>query len=443
MAFFEIAVGVFDFDGGVVDEDADGECEATEGHDVDGLADEAEDDDGGEDGERDGDGDDEGRAPGAEEEKDHQAGERGGDDAFANDAVDGGADEDGLITDGGDLEFFGDGGCDAREQILDALYDAECGGGAGLEDGEQDTAMAILTDDVGLRNGAVGNGGDVFEVDRCAIDLLERKVSKAGERGGSAVEANVVFGRTDLCGATGLDDVLIADGGEDFGRREAFGLKFFGVEVHHDRTLATAVDAGDYGAGNGDQLRPDDVHTVVVELLLTEALAGESELENGHAGRGEIDDLRRENSGREVLEHLLGVGGDLGVGGVEGRAGLQVDFDDVLTVEAGRFDVLDVIDEGGEGALVGAGDAAFDLFGAEAGVLPGNGDNRDIDVREDIGGCPEDEHRRSDQDEDREDDEGIGPVKRKPDNPHEALREGERCPLYDCNRPGKDSGDGR
>ncbi len=78
------------------------------------CADEAEDDDGGEDGERDGDGDDEGRAPGAEEEKDHQAGERGGDDAFANDAVDGGADEDGLIADGRDLEFFGNGGCDAR-----------------------------------------------------------------------------------------------------------------------------------------------------------------------------------------------------------------------------------------------------------------------------------------------------------------------------------------
>ncbi len=186
------------------------------------------------------------------------------------------------------------------QQILDALDDAEGGGGAGLEDGEQDTAMAILTDDVGLRDAAVGNGGDVFEVDGCAIDLLEREIAKAGEGGGSAVEADVVFGRADLCGATGLDDVLIADGGEDFGRREAFGLQFFGVEVHHDRTLAAAVDAGDYGAGNGDELRPNDVHAVVVELLLTEALAGEAELEDGDAGGGEVDDLRRENSGREA-----------------------------------------------------------------------------------------------------------------------------------------------
>ena len=63
VAFFEIALDVFDGDGGVVDQDADGEREATEGHDVDGFAHEAEDDDGGEDGERDGDGDDQGGTP--------------------------------------------------------------------------------------------------------------------------------------------------------------------------------------------------------------------------------------------------------------------------------------------------------------------------------------------------------------------------------------------
>ena len=94
-----------DLDGSVVDQDADGEGETAEGHDVDGLADEAEDDDGGEDGERDGDGDDDGRAPGAEEEQDHQAGEdRRAIDRLADDADDRGSDEDGLIADGGDAQ---------------------------------------------------------------------------------------------------------------------------------------------------------------------------------------------------------------------------------------------------------------------------------------------------------------------------------------------------
>ena len=38
LPFFEIALDVFDFDGGVVDQDADGERESAERHDVDGLA---------------------------------------------------------------------------------------------------------------------------------------------------------------------------------------------------------------------------------------------------------------------------------------------------------------------------------------------------------------------------------------------------------------------
>ena len=40
-------------------------------------------------------------------------------------------------------------------------------------------------------------------------------------------------------------------------------------------------------------------------------------------------------------------------------------------VHRGRFDVLDVIDQRGEDALVDGGDAAFHLFGVQAGILPG------------------------------------------------------------------------
>ena len=41
LAHFEIAVDVLDLDGGVVDEDADGQRQSAEGHDVDGLAERA------------------------------------------------------------------------------------------------------------------------------------------------------------------------------------------------------------------------------------------------------------------------------------------------------------------------------------------------------------------------------------------------------------------
>jgi hypothetical protein len=188
------------------------------------------------------------------------------------------------------------------------------------------------------------------------------------------------------------------------------------------------IDAGYDGAGNGDELRSNDVHAVVVELLFIESLPGEAELQDGDAGGGEVNDLRREDAGGKILEHLLGRGGDLGVGGVERGARLEVDFDDVFAVEASGFDVLDVVDEGGKGPLVGAGDAAFDFFGAEAGVLPGDRDDGDIDVGEDVRGGPQDQHRRRDQDQDREDNEGIGPVKREANNPHEALSKGKDSP---------------
>jgi len=59
--------------------------------------------------------------------------------------------------------------------------------------------------------------------------------------------------------------------------------------------------------------------------------------------------------------------------------------------------VLDVIDEGGERPFKRAGDAAFNLFRAEAGVLPGDGNNGNIDVGEDIRGCPKDQHGRRDE----------------------------------------------
>ena len=38
LAHGQVAVDVFDFDGGVVDQDADGKRQATQGHDIDGLA---------------------------------------------------------------------------------------------------------------------------------------------------------------------------------------------------------------------------------------------------------------------------------------------------------------------------------------------------------------------------------------------------------------------
>src|SRR6266436_6244034 len=45
-------------------------------------------------------------------------------------------------------------------------------------------------------------------------------------------------------------------------------------------------------------------------------------------------------------------------------------------------------------------------LGVQAGELPGDRDDRDVDVREDVRGSPEDDDRAEDEDQEGEDDEG-------------------------------------
>ena len=90
----------------VVDEDADGQGEAAQGHDIERLAERVEHEDRGEDGQRDRDRDDAGAAPIAEEQQDQRGRETGGDQRLADHAADGRAHETGLIEQGGDLDVL-------------------------------------------------------------------------------------------------------------------------------------------------------------------------------------------------------------------------------------------------------------------------------------------------------------------------------------------------
>ncbi len=112
------------------------------------------------------------------------------------------------------------------------------------------------------------------------------------------------------------------------------------------------------------------------------------------------------------------IGGDLGVGGVQARVRLQVDLDDGLPVDGGGLDALDVVHRGREHALVRGRDPPFQLLGVQPGVLPGHRDDRDVDRGKDVGGRARDDDRTGDQDQEREDDEGVRPIQGDPDDPH-------------------------
>ena len=104
LAQFEMVVDVLDGDGAVVDQNADGERQPAERHDVDGLAEPGQQRQREQNRERNLDEDDDGRAPAAEEQQDHHADQRGGERGFADDAEHGRLDEDRLIADGVQVE---------------------------------------------------------------------------------------------------------------------------------------------------------------------------------------------------------------------------------------------------------------------------------------------------------------------------------------------------
>jgi hypothetical protein len=88
LALLEVVIDALDHHRRLVDEYADGERQAAKGHDVERFAERGKGADRAENRQRNRSGHDQSRAPAAEEKQDHQAGQRGGNHAFADHAVD-------------------------------------------------------------------------------------------------------------------------------------------------------------------------------------------------------------------------------------------------------------------------------------------------------------------------------------------------------------------
>jgi hypothetical protein len=64
---------------------------------------------------------------------------------------------------------------------------------------------------------------------------------------------------------------------------------------------------------------------------------------------------------------------------------MEEDLDHRDAVERLALDVLDAVDRRGEGALEVAGEALLHLVRRQAAVLPDDRDDRDVDLRQDVG----------------------------------------------------------
>ena len=185
---------VLDLDSGVVHQDADGESQAAQGHDIDRLTQPVQQGQRSEDGKRNRDANDQGAAPAPQEEQDHQSGETGRNQRFPHHARDRGADEDGLVGERGNLQFRRNIGQDLRECILDRVDDRQGGGIAVPRDADQYAAPAVGAHDVVLYLEAVADLRHILDVDRRAIYRLDGQVVEVVHRDRAAVDADLVFG---------------------------------------------------------------------------------------------------------------------------------------------------------------------------------------------------------------------------------------------------------
>src|SRR5262249_6822013 len=287
-----------------------------------------------------------------------------------------------------------------------------------LEDGHQHGPPAVAADDVGLYRVAVAYVGDVLDVDRNAVDRLDRDVVEGRDQVGAAVELDVVLGGPHLRGAGRDDEVLVGDRGADIVGGQAAGVQGVQVEIDHDLALLAAPGLGHPRPLDRAESLDDEVGGVVEDLLLGQRIAGDGDLDDGHAGGAVADDVGRRDAGRHDLQERLTGGRDLRLGLGERGPGLEVDADDADAVERLTLDVLDVVDRRRQDALVDEDDPCLDLVGGHAAVLPDHADDGDVNLREDVGGHAVDTDRAEDGNQQRHHHERVGAPQCQPNNPH-------------------------
>ena len=415
----EVAVDVLDLHGRVVDQDADGQREPAQRHHVERLADCAQDGQRGED--REGDrGDHHQRAaPAAEEQQDHHAGEQRGDRPLGQHAGDRGAHEERLIEQLLDLHAGRGRRADRGQELFQLLDDGERRGAALLDDGEQRRAPAVLADDVRLHREAVAHVPHVAHVHHGAVDVLHRQVIEGGHRVRAAVEADAVLARPELHAAGGQRQVLEIHGVADVGRRDPLRQERLRVEVHHDLTRLAAVRQRQRDALDRCDLLADAVDAVVVELGLRDPLAAERELDDRHAGGVVLDDERRHGARRHPAKDRLRYGGHLRQRRLHVHVGLEVDLDDGHAGVRLRLDRPHVADRGGDRVLGERRDPRRHVFAGQTVVVPDHRDDRDLDLRKDVGRGGDDREHAEEQDGQSHDHEGVGAPEGETNDPHE------------------------
>ena len=252
--------------------------------------------------------------------------------------------------------------------------DIECGSTTNNEARQKQVAFAFTTyvEEVriavransGISNIAQLNGRNVATTTGTTSVQLLRKNERA-----TGVDFKEVFGKDHA------DSFLLLESG----RADAF--------VMDGQILAGNIANS---KADGEEPGSQEVVGVVGQLLFGQGAGVQGDLNDGHIGRVELDDVGRLHARRRDAQNRVALGGDLGDGGADVGALLEVDLENALAGDRQGFDAFDAVHRGGIGALADEDDAPLHIFGAQAVVAPGHINDRNINCGKDI-----DDHARN------------------------------------------------
>jgi hypothetical protein len=139
----------------------------------------------------------------------------------------------------------------------------------------------------------------VVDIDNGAVHGFHRQVVQRIDERWCGVGLHLVFKAVELDGPRRSNHVLRGNGIHHVDRRKAARLQGVQVQVYLNLALFSAEREGRLRALDGRHLNPDSVGGDVVQLLLVQALPGDSQLQHGHARRVVLDDERRKCAGRQ------------------------------------------------------------------------------------------------------------------------------------------------
>ena len=215
--------------------------------------------------------------------------------------------------------------------------------------------------------------------------LLMGRSFRPCDRGRGAIGGQLVLERAHLDGSGRQNQILHADGIDYVAGGKSSGLQRLEIEIHLHLPLLAAVGIGAFSALDGGELGADEIQAVVIELLFGEALAGETELQNGHTRCGVGDDQGRGCPCGQLAQLGLRHGRDLRDGGGNRDLGLEINLHHRNAHQGLRLNMVDIVDRGGQRAFGQGDDAAGHIHGRKALVLPDDADHRNIDVGENVG----------------------------------------------------------